>query len=89
MHPLPDTKALELAPNNHVLWSNRAAADANLGEEWGAALEDSERCIALAPDWPKGHVRAGAAHYALSSYAQSIAAYSRALELAPTDTAVN
>jgi tetratricopeptide (TPR) repeat protein len=81
------TRALKLTPDNHILFSNRAAANANMGE-WAAALADSQRCIDVAPDWPKGHVRSGAAHYALSDYESSVAAYSRALELAPGDSAV-
>ena len=81
------TEAIALDPENHVLYSNRAAANANMGQ-WADALSDSQRCIELAPNWPKGHVRAGAAHYALDQYAESVAAYTRALELNPSDKAV-
>eukprot|EP00966_Prymnesium_polylepis_P237173 5485229-Prymnesium_polylepis.1 len=48
------SRAIELAPENHVLYSNRAAANANMGQ-WDAALADSLRCVELAPEWPKGH----------------------------------
>ena len=81
------TQAIELAPDNHLLYSNRAAANANMGR-WADALSDSQRCIELAPEFPKGHVRAGAAHYALDQYGESVAAYARALELSPNDAAV-
>lgn len=35
------TKAIELDPQNHVLFSNRSAAKAGK-KEWAAALEDAE-----------------------------------------------
>ena len=36
------SKALELDPNNFVLWSNRSAAKAGK-RQWQAALEDAEQ----------------------------------------------
>ena len=36
------SQALEIDPNNHVLWSNRSAAKAGK-RQWGAALEDAEQ----------------------------------------------
>ena len=36
------SQALELDPNNFVLWSNRSAAKAGK-RQWAAALEDAEQ----------------------------------------------
>lgn len=42
--------AIELAPSNHVLYSNRSAAQAAL-KNYDAALTDAEKCIECKPDW--------------------------------------
>ncbi|KAL1524113.1 hypothetical protein AB1Y20_019022 [Prymnesium parvum] len=78
------SRAIELEPANHLLFSNRAAANANM-RQWAAALADSERCVALAPDWAKGYTRKGASHYALNQFSEAVAAYAKAVELAPDD----
>jgi len=44
-------------PELHTLFSNRCAA--RLHRDATAALADARRCIALKPDWPKGHFREG------------------------------
>ena len=52
--------AIKLTPKNHVLYSNRSGAYAAIGK--GAdALSDANECLKLAPRWPKGHSRKGAA----------------------------
>lgn len=81
------TRAIELSPHDHILFSNRAAANANMGR-WQEALEDSQRCISLAPEWAKGHTRAGAAYYALGQFTDAVGAYTKSLELVPHDSAV-
>lgn len=60
-----------------VLHSNRAAVLSRLND-WPAALADATRCVQLRPDWPKAHVRAGAAHYGVGQFAESEAAYAEA-----------
>jgi len=45
-------QAIDLAPKNHVLFSNRSAAYAKQ-ENYTAALKDAERVLELKPDWPK------------------------------------
>ena len=43
--------AITLAPDNHVLYSNRSAAYASL-HRYGDALADADRTVALRPAWP-------------------------------------
>ena len=38
------SKALDLDPNNHVLWSNRSAAKA-AKKDWEGALADAEQVV--------------------------------------------
>lgn len=46
------TKAIELEPHNHVLYSNRSAAYAKQ-KKYQNALEDAEKTVSIKPDWPK------------------------------------
>lgn len=46
------TDAIALAPDNHVLYSNRSAAYASL-HRYPEALADAERTVALRPDWAR------------------------------------
>ena len=72
-----------------VLHSNRAAVYSRLQPpDWPAALGDATRCVALRPDWSKGHVRSGVAHYGVGSFAQAEVAYAEASRLAPNDESV-
>jgi len=52
------SEAIEIFPDNHVLYSNRSAAYMQL-KNWDKALEDAEKCIQLDSDFPKGHFRKG------------------------------
>ena len=46
------SEAIDLDPDNHVLYSNRSVAYANV-KKYQEALEDAEKTIQLKPDWPK------------------------------------
>ena len=50
------TQAAEAAPESFVIWSNRSAAH-HLNGDIPAAIEDANRCIELAKNWPKGYHR--------------------------------
>ena len=54
------SEAIKLDPSNHVLYSNRSAANAAL-KKFNLALEDAEETIKLQPTWSKGYGRKGAA----------------------------
>lgn len=46
------TQAIELAPTNHVLYSNRSGAYASL-KDYANALQDARKCVELNPSWAK------------------------------------
>jgi tetratricopeptide (TPR) repeat protein len=50
------TRALEFAPRDHVLLSNRSAARLAVGDADGA-LADANQCVALCSAFAKGHIR--------------------------------
>ncbi|XP_062833223.1 E3 ubiquitin-protein ligase TTC3 isoform X3 [Anolis carolinensis] len=50
------TKAIELWPENHLLYGNRALCFIRTGQ-YMRALCDGKRSIILKPNWPKGHYR--------------------------------
>ncbi|KAL5508107.1 STI1 [Sanghuangporus vaninii] len=74
------SKAIQLDPSNHVLYSNRSAAHAGK-KDWQAALEDAEACIKANPSWSKGYARKGAALHGAHKWDEAIAAYKEGLKL--------
>jgi len=53
-------KAIEEAPTDHTLYSNRSATYHAMGN-FQKALEDAEKSIEVKPDWAKGFLRKGMA----------------------------
>ncbi|KAI0020780.1 hypothetical protein F4780DRAFT_770559 [Xylariomycetidae sp. FL0641] len=78
------TKAIELAPTNHVLYSNRSAAYASK-KEWESALKDAEKVTEIKPDWPRGWGRKGAALHGKGDLSAASDAYSEGLKLDPNN----
>ncbi|XP_076886813.1 hsp70-Hsp90 organizing protein 2-like [Bidens hawaiensis] len=78
------TDAINLAPTNHVLYSNRSAAYASLNQ-FSEALTDAKKTVDLKPDWAKGYSRLGAAHHGLRQYDEAVLAYNKGLEVDPTN----
>jgi len=79
------TAALKLSPagpQSHVYFSNRAAALVSL-KKFKDAVADSERSLALKPDYSKAHARLGLAHFLLGNYRQAVEAYTVALKYEP------
>lgn len=79
------SKAIELAPNDHLLWSNRSHAYAS-EEKYKEAYHDAEVVLKLRPDWPKGYFRKGCALYGLGKYEEAVVALLQCLAL---DTSVD
>lgn len=79
------TQALKLSPsgpNSHVYFSNRAAALLSM-KKFKEAISDSERSLALKPNYGKAHARLGLAHFLLGDYRQAMEAYTVALKYEP------
>ncbi|KAM1037474.1 hypothetical protein ACFX15_031631 [Malus domestica] len=81
------TEAIDLAPSNHVLYSNRSAAYASLNK-YSEALADAKKTVEIKPDWSKGYSRLGAAHCGLGQYDDAVSAYKKGLEIDPNNEAL-
>lgn len=75
--------AIDVDPSNHVLYSNRSAAEASL-KNYEAALEDAKKCVSLKPEWGKGYSRLGAAYCGLEEWKDAIEAYETGLKHDPS-----
>eukprot|EP00878_Enallax_costatus_P022068 GHUV01023400.1.p1 GENE.GHUV01023400.1~~GHUV01023400.1.p1 ORF type:complete len:318 (+),score=111.77 GHUV01023400.1:746-1699(+) len=78
------SQAIEADPTNHVLYSNRSAAEASL-KRYTKALKDARKCVELKPDWAKGYSRLGAAYYGLEDWDDAIKAYEDGLHIDPNN----
>ncbi|KAL1855027.1 Hsp90 cochaperone [Paecilomyces lecythidis] len=76
------TKAIEIEPENHILYSNRSAVYA-AQTEYQKALEDANKATDIKADWSKGWVRKGAAYRGLGDLLGAHDAYEEALKLEP------
>jgi tetratricopeptide (TPR) repeat protein len=79
------TKAIQLCPSgpsSHVYYSNRAAALVSI-RQFHLAIADSQRSLALKPDYGKAHARLGLAHFLLGQYELAVHAYSESLRHEP------
>lgn len=79
--------AIALAPENHVLYSNRSAAYASL-QKYSEALADAKKTVELKPYWVKGYGRLGAAHLGLGQTDMAVASYKKGLDIDPTNDAL-
>ncbi|KAG0135454.1 hypothetical protein HOY82DRAFT_134373 [Tuber indicum] len=78
------TQAIEVDPENHVLFSNRSACYASI-KDFDGALKDAVKCIEIKPDWAKGHTRKGAALHGQGDLAGALETYEDALKLDPNN----
>lgn len=80
------TKAIQLDPTNHVLYSNRSAAYSQMSK-FEEALQDADKCIELNKAFVKGYTRRGAALFGLKRYDDARAAYNDGLAIDPNNVA--
>jgi len=78
------TEAINILPENHILYSNRSAAYTQL-KDLDKALLDAEKCIELSSDFPKGHFRKGQILMEQNKKEEALAALILARDLAPKD----
>ena len=78
------SSAIELDKGNHVLFSNRSGAYASVNQ-FQSALNDAQKCVNLAPTWPKGYGRRAAALIGLNRRAQALDAYRQGLKHDPVN----
>lgn len=78
------TQAIDLDPDNHVYYSNRAAAYMKADSK-SKALHDAEKCVELAPTWSKGYSRLGAAQQSLKRFDAAMDNFKKGIELEPNN----
>jgi len=78
------TKAIDLDPSNHVLYSNRSASYASL-KKYDKALEDANKTVELKKDWAKGYSRKGAALHGLGKLEEARETYQEGLRYEPNN----
>eukprot|EP01080_Neovahlkampfia_damariscottae_P000567 gene567-8077_t len=81
------TKAIELDPNNHVLYSNRSASFFGL-KKYSESIQDAKKCIELKRDFVKGYYRLAQAVFELKDYPGANMIYKKALELDPKNVQI-
>ncbi|XP_061173619.1 stress-induced-phosphoprotein 1-like [Saccostrea echinata] len=81
------TAAIQLDPDNHVLYSNRSAALTKAGN-YLEAIGDADKAIHLKPDWAKGYSRKGTALCCLNRYEEANEAFSDGLKVDPDNAAL-
>ncbi len=74
------SQAIELDPDNHVLYSNRSGAYASM-KQFDKALEDANKTTDIKPDWAKGWGRKGAALHGTGDLVGAHDAFEEALKL--------
>jgi hypothetical protein len=78
------SEAIEIWPENHILYSNRSATYLQL-KTYDKALEDAEQCILLAKDFPKGYFRKAQILMDLNRKEEALTAIIEARDLAPKE----
>eukprot|EP01118_Nematostelium_gracile_P010886 TRINITY_DN3816_c0_g1_i4.p1 TRINITY_DN3816_c0_g1~~TRINITY_DN3816_c0_g1_i4.p1 ORF type:complete len:832 (+),score=244.16 TRINITY_DN3816_c0_g1_i4:46-2541(+) len=78
------SKAIELEPKNHVLFSNRSAAYAKKSQ-WQKSLDDAKKSIEYDPTFVKGYIRAAAAYEELDKHDEAYEVVKDGLKYHPND----
>ena len=75
------SQGIVLDPTNHVLYSNRAHANAMLKLPHLAAA-DALRCLELKPEWTKAHYRLAQAYMSMEGFRKAAEALQKGLQYA-------
>jgi tetratricopeptide (TPR) repeat protein len=78
------SQALDIDPDNHIIYSNRSAAYMKADSK-SKALYDAEKCVQLAPNWAKGYNRLGAAQQSLKRFDAAMESFKKGIELEPNN----
>ena len=81
------TKAVDLDPSQHAVYTNRAAAHFAL-QHYEEALADAVASTNLNDAWTKGDYRQGASLVAMERYDEAVEAYQRGMAKDPTNAQV-
>eukprot|EP00244_Chara_vulgaris_P001184 TRINITY_DN11859_c1_g1_i2.p1 TRINITY_DN11859_c1_g1~~TRINITY_DN11859_c1_g1_i2.p1 ORF type:complete len:379 (+),score=99.31 TRINITY_DN11859_c1_g1_i2:2-1138(+) len=73
------TEALKRNPNDHRVYSNRAACYTKLGA-FPEGLKDAEKCIELDPTFVKGYSRKGTVQFFMKEYDKALETYQTGLK---------
>jgi stress-induced-phosphoprotein 1 len=76
------TKAIELDPNDPILYSNRSAMYTNI-KKFDEALKDAEKAIELKPTYGKAYLRKGSALKGLGRIDEALSTFKAGLEKEP------
>ena len=79
------SKAIELDANNHVFYSNRCVAFLRL-DRVDDAVKDAEKCLSLAPEWPKSYLRMAHALTEKKQYDDAVEMCTKGLEHDPENS---
>ncbi|XP_053312188.1 E3 ubiquitin-protein ligase TTC3 [Spea bombifrons] len=74
------TKAINVSPENHLLFSNRALCSLRMGNFW-KALSDGKKAIILKQNWPKGHYLFCEALFLIGEKERALASNEKAQDL--------
>jgi len=78
------SKAIELDPSDHLLYSNRAAAYLAL-QQYQKVVDDCDSLLKIKNDWSKGYYRKGSALLFLKRYDEAISTLSAGLKHDPAN----
>lgn len=81
---LTNKELLQDFPNLHIYYSNRSLAQNKL-ENYGSAVADASKAIALVPNFSKAYYRRGCSKVALAKYKEALKDFERCCQLVPTD----
>eukprot|EP00026_Physarum_polycephalum_P008497 Phypoly_transcript_08585.p1 GENE.Phypoly_transcript_08585~~Phypoly_transcript_08585.p1 ORF type:complete len:482 (+),score=27.99 Phypoly_transcript_08585:45-1490(+) len=73
------TQAINVDPNNHVLYSNRSAAYLQV-KDYQKALDDAHKCVQIEPTFIKGTLRLADAQFHLNQFSEALALYSSCVQ---------